>query len=409
MYKTVLIFLLLATFACKKDADPIFPEREGLFTPLQKKVAGAANRFGFDLFHAVNQTKKTQNIFISPLSVSMALGMTLNGADGETYDAMQSTLALTGLSQEEINQNYRGLINTLHTVDDQVTFEIANSIWYRNTMTFREDFLQRVEDYFYAMIQGLDFNDPASVAIINGWVKEKTHDKIETIIDYIDPLAVMFLINAIYFNGTWYYAFEEEETKAAEFTLEDGSEVTCDLMQQQADLAYFSNDLFQAVDLPYGEGAFRMAILLPQADNVFDDLMQQVTADNWSLWQTQFEQKNGVIYLPKFKLAFADTMNNELVDLGMGIAFGGEANFTRMYQPGGLYIGIVIHKSFVDVNEAGTEAAAVTAVGVLRGGSNEPSADFIMRMDHPFIFIIYEQQSNSILFMGKILKPVVDE
>jgi serine protease inhibitor len=248
MHKIVLIFLPLLIISCKKDNSPISSEHEDLFTPLQKQVAGAANRFGFDLFQTINQTIPAENIFISPLSVSMALGMTLNGAAGATYDSMQATLALTDLSQEAINQNYQGLINILQTVDNQVTFEIANSIWYRNSITFRQDFMQRAADYFYAMVQGLDFSDPASVDIINGWVKEKTHNKIDRIIDKIDGSIVMFLINAIYLYGSWYYAFDAEATQPAEFTMENGSKVTCCLMQQQADLAYFSNDLFQAVD-----------------------------------------------------------------------------------------------------------------------------------------------------------------
>lgn len=221
-------FILIGFFQC--TSNPFTPDIREL-TQAEKGLVEADNKFGLKLFKEVVFEEDTdKNILISPLSVSMALGMTYNGANGSTEEAMRTTLELSDLTLEEINESYKSLIEYLVGLDPEVEFDIANSIWYRQGWTFEEDFLGRCETYFNALVNGLDFNDPNAKDIINDWVSENTNGKIEEIVDYIDPLDVMFLINAIYFNGTWTYEFDENLTQEDMFNLLDGSQISCEMM-----------------------------------------------------------------------------------------------------------------------------------------------------------------------------------
>ncbi|MFQ5866019.1 MAG: serpin family protein, partial [bacterium] len=289
----------------------------------------------------------------------------------------------------------------------EVIFQIANSIWYRQGMTFEEEFINLNKTFFNALVRALDFSDPNSVNIINDWVKENTNGKIEKIIDRIDPGIVMFLINAIYFKGTWTYEFDKELTQDDFFTLPDGSQKACKMMIQTGEFNYFENDDFQAIDLPYGQGQFSMTIFLPRASKDVDSLVEELDAQNWNSWLSSFSADSVTLQLPKFKLEYEIKLNDVLTALGMGIAFTpGGADFTRMYKAGGLWIDYVKHKTFVEVNEEGTEAAAVTVVAIIRSGGG-PEIKF-MRVDRPFVFVIRENHSQTILFMGKMVEPTFE-
>ena len=373
-------------------------------TTLEKRLVESNNKFGFKLFKEIVKEEQDKNVFISPLSVSMALGMTLNGANGGTKEAMEQTLELLGLTMEEINESYKSLIELLTQLDPKVLFQIANSIWYRQEMTFEEDFINLNKTYFDALVQGLDFNDPNTVNIINEWVKDNTNGKIEKIIENIDPQIVMFLINAIYFKGTWMYEFDEDLTQDDWFTLPDGSHKSCKMMMQTGEFNYMENDEFQTIDLPYGDGGFRMTIFLPKPTMGIDALLAEFNEENWNTWLTRFAKDSVTIQLPKFTLEYEIRLNDVLKALGMGIAFSGQADFTRMYKPGGLFIDYVKHKTFVEVNEEGTEAAAVTVVAMTDSAGGSRNMIF-MRVDRPFVFVIRENHSQSILFMGKIVEP----
>ncbi len=377
-------------------------------TSIEKALVEADNSFGLKVFRAINNDEKDKNVFISPLSISMALGMTLNGANGATKEAMQNALELAGLSDQQINENYQSLIDLLKGLDPKVKFQIANSIWYRNDFAFKESFININKQYFYAKVAGLDFTNPQSVKIINGWVEDNTNGKIKKIVDQIDPSIVMFLINAIYFKGTWTYEFDKSQTQDDVFNLPDGSQKTVPMMTQSRELPYFENDQFQAVDLPYGDGLFSMTIILPTPEINVDDFLAAFSAENWNQWTGSFSKRNGVLYFPRFKLEYEKLLNDVLKSLGMAVAFDqNQADFTRMFDKVGdmnLFIDKVKHKSFVEVNEEGTEAAAVTSVevGVTSVG---PGSSFVMRVDRPFIFAIREHHSGTILFIGKIVDP----
>ncbi len=388
------VSLLLAS--CEHDvvAPRVFRE----LTPLEKQLVRSDNRFGLKLFREVVQQRPGENVFLSPLSVAMALGMTLNGANGETYQAMQSTLELNGMSQEEINQSYQSLITLLSQLDPHVEFQIANSIWHRQEMTFAPDFLERNRTFFNASVRGVDFNAPGTVALINAWVAQSTHGRIPQILEKIKPDEVMFLINAIYFKGAWSYRFDPAKTQDDWFTTARREQQSCRMMHQhKIILAHLNTDLFQAVALPYGDAGFSMTILLPHPGVTLDSLCAALTDERWAQWQASFAKHELALAMPKFTLTFEMTLNQVLENLGMGIAFSDHADFTRMYEAGGLCISEVKHKTFVEVNEEGTEAAAATSVGI-----GVVSAPPMFRVDRPFVFLISENHSQSILFIGKV-------
>ncbi len=406
MLKLKVTILLVSSFLFIQCSNsPTGPNVRDL-NQLEKQLVTADNQFGFNLFKTINTADKGKSLFISPLSVSMALGMTRNGAAGETERAMQSVLAFDNMSDDEVNQSYRSLIDLLVNLDPKVTMQLANSIWTRQGMTFNEDFLNTNKTYFDAFVQALDFNDANSVAIINNWVKDNTNGKIEKIVDRIDAEAVMFLINAIYFKGTWAFEFDKDLTGDAPFHLADGTETTVRMMHLTGDLNYFENDLFQAVDLSYGAQLYSMMILLPKPDTDIDDLVNLLNAENWQFWNNNLHTTAINLSLPKFKLDYEISLKDVLSAMGMGIAFDPDrADFGRMLSVPEqvLFLTNVKHKTFVEVNEEGTAAAAVTSVEV--GVTSVPER-LSVNVNHPFLFVIRDHNSGAIIFMGKMLEPV---
>ncbi len=373
-------------------------------TQAERKLAQSANSFGFSLFHETNSENLNGNLFISPLSISFALGMAYNGAAGSTREAIQNTLKLGDGTPSEVNDSYKNLIQFLGNLDPNVDFEIANSVWYRLGFPIKNEFIETNQNYFDARVAGLDFDDASAAKAINDWVAEKTRDKIDHIIDSpIDPLTMFFLINAIYFKGVWLNEFDTSLTYDGVFGLPDGSNMDCRMMHQENNFYYFGTEEFQAIDLPYGDSVFSMTIFLPKPQININDFVDQFTEDSYHLWLTSLESKYVKMSMPKFRLECNLTLNNILSTLGMGIAFTEAADFSNIADMT-LYISLVKHKTFVEVDEKGTEAAAVTAITGSTTSIN-PN-DIYMVIDHPFIFVIRENNSNTILFMGKIIEPI---
>jgi serpin B len=286
----------------------------------------------------------------------------------------------------------------LTQLDPDVIFEIANSIWVRMGYPALPQFLDVNQTYFDAETRELDFSRLEAVDIINGWIEEKTHGRIPDALDYIHPLAVMYLVNAIYFKGMWTYQFDPEDTMDAEFINQDSSRTPCHLMRLKGELSYLETDNFQAVDLPYGNGKFSMTILLPQGETTPEDLIAQVTPEIWGQWMASFQVTDLNLCLPRFKLEYGILLNDILASLGMEVAFTPAADFTRINAGGGLFINRVIHKTFVEVDEEGTEAAAVTIVELI-----ETVIGPGMTVNRPFVFAIRENHSGALLFLGKIV------
>ncbi|MBC7186321.1 MAG: serpin family protein [Calditrichaeota bacterium] len=387
---------------CTRDfsVEPVQSQVREL-TPLEKHLTEADNRCGLKLFAELAKEESGKNVFISPLSVALALGMAYNGAAGTTEAALRHTLEFGELSGEEINSSFQSLLSLLSQLDPSVTMQIANSVWYRLGFSVEQEFVRLNQTYLNAEVRGLDFDSPTAPGTINAWVNDKTHGRISSIVDRIDPLTMLYLINAIYFKGTWTRKFDPDLTRDDQFTAADGALVPCRMMAQEGEFSYFEDEEVQAVDLPYGNRMFSMVVVLPKGGVSLQALSGTLDAERWNQWMGRFATRKGSLQMPKFKLAYEASLKRALAALGMAEAFSDTANFTRINPRGGLYISEVKHKSFVEVDEKGTEAAAVTAV-VIGVTSVDPSF-FVMRVDRPFLFAIRERHSGAILFIGRIL------
>ena len=362
------------------------------------EIISANNRFAFSLLAQANLPDR--NLFISPLSASVALGMTMNGAEGETWSQIRNVLGLENLAEEEINASYQSLLELLVGLDSAVQTESGNSVWTRQGFPVHSDFLDAVRETFHAEVAELDFSTSSASERINEWVKAATQGRIEDIVPpRIPETIVMYLINAIYFKGSWTLRFDPSDTRVQPFYLDDGSTRTVPLMTLRRDLPYQENNRFQAVDLPYGGRAFSMTVLLPRQGVSVDDLAASLDAVGWEDIAESFYDTDLQLFLPRFRMAFERTLNDDLVALGMVDAFDHRADFRRLSPVGGLSISEVKQKSWVDVNEEGTEAAAATVVTV------RESSGSVVRADRPFLFFIRERLSGTILFAGKLASP----
>lgn len=366
-------------------------------------VRNASNAFGFDLLQGVVDADLDRSHFISPLSASMALGMTLNGADGSTFEAMRSTLRFGGLPQEEINAAYRGLLDLLADLDPRVTFQVANAVWHTDRLTPLPSFVEAVRKSFDAQVEPIDFLEPGAPSVINRWVRQRTRDRIEEIVP--DPLmnpadVVMYLLNAIYFNGDWTDRFDRAETRSGDFHLADGSTAPVEYMHRTGGFRMGGTADYTVVDLPYGGKAFSMTVVVPRNPTGLIPLVREMDEDHWNRLVESLgaEHPDAGLVLPRFTLEWEGSLNEVLEALGMGLAFRPrEADFSRLFGEPGPFISQVKQKTFVRVDEEGTEAAAVTAVE-MRVVSAPPT----IRVDRPFLFAIRERLSGTILFLGAI-------
>ncbi|HEY5492051.1 MAG TPA: serpin family protein [Gemmatimonadaceae bacterium] len=370
------------------------------------RVRDAANAFAFALWGRINAGQRDTNVFVSPLSASFALGMTLNGAANQTADQMRSALQFGGASLADINGGYKSLIALLTSLDPGVQMQIANSIWYRQEFPFRQAFFDTTKVYFDATVRGLNFSDvAASLAAINGWVSTATNGKIPSVLDDIQAHQVMFLINAIYFKGSWRAKFDPAKTTASTFSAAGNVAQPVQLMHRLDSLAYAELPTYQAADLPYGNAAFTMTVLLPKAGTDVETLASSLTPAVWQALAASFRTTKVDLFLPRLTLKYERRLNGDLQALGMIVPFvAGGADFTLMAPaPAGnqLFIDFVKQNTFVDINEEGTEAAAVTTVGV--GATSMPVYP-VMRVDRPYLFVLRERLTGTVLFMGKIVR-----
>ena len=372
------------------------------------RLVTANTNFGFKLYHEVAKASAGKNVFISPTSVALCLAMTYNGAVGETKEAMERALETQGLTHAELNKAYSQLKTDLESPDPKVQLQIANSLWARKGVSFNPAFIARNKEFYAAEVTALDFADPGAPATINEWVKNKTRNKIEKIVDSIDAQSVLFLINAIYFKGSWSSEFDKAKTKDDTFTTGSGSRKRLPMMTQSGKYNYFESEKFQAVSLPYGGGRVSMYVFLPSPGTGIDQFIASLSPTNWDSWMKQFSKTQGEINLPRFKVEYEITLNDALKTLGMGVAFEPDrADFTGMFQGAqNAFISKVKHKTFAEVNEEGTEAAAVTSTEMVATSVQIPRKPFRMVVDHPFFFAIRDNRTGSVLFLGSITDPM---
>jgi serine protease inhibitor len=374
---------------------------------VETRLANSQNRFAFKLFAELTRSNIEANVFISPASVALALSMAYNGARGETQRAIANTLELGELSLDELNHASAALIESLRALDPQVTLAIANSLWASQDLAFDQEFLRRNQEFYGAQVATLDFGSPSATAAINTWVERSTGGKIEKIVDRIDRSAIMFLINAIYFKGSWAKPFDPRRTRELPFTLLDGRQKKHPLMAQTGKFDYYAGQGFQAVGLPYGAGRTSMYIFLPEQRSSLRAFRRELGHKSWDAWIRHFRQAEGTVVLPRFKLAYEATLNDPLKALGMGVAFDGRrADFSAMVadRKPNVNIDEVKHKTFVELNEEGTEAAAVTSIGMMRT-SMMPQRSFSMVVDRPFFCALRDSQTGALLFLGSIVDP----
>ena len=373
------------------------------------RLQAATNRFAFKLYDQVVKERSGKNTFVSPASVMLALAMTYNGADGTTRQAMGRTLELEGMSLDEVNRSFADLKSALNPTDPKIQLKIANSLWARNGFTLKPDFVKRNKDAFKAEVATLDFANPSAANTINSWVNKNTEGKIDKIVDRIDAAAVLYLINAIYFKGQWQTEFKKADTKPDTFKLPGGDRKDVSMMSQSGTFFYHKGKDFQSVALPYGEGSVSMYIFLPDEKTSLEQFERNLTAENWDMWMNSFQPTPGDLKLPRFKVEWESTLNEALKTLGMTEAFApARANFSQIADVSGgnnLYISEVKHKTWAEVNEEGTEAAAVTSVGVFVTSVQVPREKFEMKVDRPFFFAIRDNRTKVVLFMGSVANP----
>jgi len=365
-------------------------------------VVDGSSKFAFDIFKTFNNEDADKNIFISPLSISVALTMTYNGADGDTKEGMEKVLGYTGIDNALVNESYKNLISHLKKVDKDISLNIANSIWIREGELINKEFITRNEKNFNAEVSSLDFSDSKSVDTINQWIEKETKGKIEKMLmGPIDPNIVMYLINAIYFKGGWTNPFKPEMTSKANFYAYDGNTITVDMMSRTDDYEYAKGKGYKAIRLPYGKDKTSMHVVLPDEGVDINEFIENMTPEQWNDIKTSLKKTSGVqLKLPKFKLEYGiKSLSGSLKDLGMEKAFASNADFCGIRE--GIYIDDVLHKAVIEVNEEGSEAAAATVVIMASSAPIEPAA-FIA--DRPFIFFITDDTTGTILFMGKVLK-----
>jgi serpin B len=380
-------------------APPLLTGLPRALTTGETAAVEANNGFAWRLLTTVSQAEPGANQFVSPLSVSLALGMVALGARGTTATEMATGLGFAGLSPAEIGASEKTLVALIQGLDPLTDFTIANSLWIERTFTVRPEFLAAAKDDYDADATTLDFSSPTAVTTINDWVNRKTHGKIPTILDAIAPEEVLFAINATYFKAPWRTAFDPAQTRDQSFTEQNGQTQSVPFIHREISAPYFADATVQAMDLWYGNGAYTMTVLLPRPGTDVDALVASLNPTRWATIIGGLNPQELVFAMPKLVLEYKRHLNDDLAALGIlhaldpqGADLSGIAG-----NPGDLYITRVDHKTYVSIDEQGTEAAAVTDVGV--GVTSAPSG---MIVDHPFVFVIRERWSGTILFLGRI-------
>jgi serine protease inhibitor len=377
-------------------------------SPADQQLAAANNGFAFKLLQQLAQAQPVANIFISAYSASTVLQMVGNGAAGRTKAEMQQVLGTTGLSSAAVNAANKDISSSLNNFNTNVILTTANAIWYRQGAPVKPDFIACNQQFFGITVDALNFADPHSVDVINAWANEKTHGKISRIADgMIDPIYTrLFLANAVYFKGKWAEPFEVKDTKDRPFYLRGGSQKIIPMMTQAKTFTYRRGTGYQAVRLPYHGENLAMYVFLPDTNSSPEKLLGIMNGDTWQrVTKPGFSEKEGTLVLPKFKLEYSVELNQPLQALGMKAAFDSlGADFSGIAPQ--LFISAARQKTFLEVKEEGTEAAAVTGMALQSGGiAMPPPNPFQMIVDRPFLFLIEDRLTGTILFMGILFDP----
>jgi len=382
----------------------------GEITADTRKVADSVNKLAIDLYGRLS--KQDGNLFFSPASISSALAMTYAGAAGGTEKEMITVLhfAETGLPRERFHEAFGTLTSLLNSSNERGGYLLntANRLWGQRSTRFQEDFLTLTREQYGAELMRVDFaKGEAARRVINRWVEKQTRDKIVDLIPggVLNQYTRLVLTNAIYFNGAWEHEFSKEAPKEAPFYLSSGEKIETKMMHQQEDFRYAAIDGLQVLELPYVGHEISMVVLLPEKRDGLADLEGKLSAENVQGWIFLLRKREVKLQLPKFKLTSQFQLSSELKALGMTTAFSDRADFSRMSTDERLKISEVLHKAFVDVNEQGTEAAAATAVIIKATAAPIPQEPVEFNADHPFVFLLRDNRTGAILFLGRVVDP----
>ena len=427
--------LVCGVGGCRQTVRPV-PTRHYAFVPavpatpaaraaaadiaLASRIAAADNRFGLRLFEALCKTKGDKNVCVSPLSVALALQMACNGASGATQAAMSKTLELDGMTLDDVNKSNTALLNAL-PASEQIqpntktrtaapqeyapppppSLDIANSLWLRDARAIHPDFMQQTQKHYKAQVSDLQ-NAPDS---INAWVKLRTHGKIGQIIGADDVQnAIAVLVNAVYFKAAWEKSFDTLPGDRL-FHLANGAIRTSKMMSLKADYGYYVDDTLQIVSLPYHESKLDMVLVLPNAQTNLNEFVSRITPDEWQKWTGQMSWGEGTVEMPRFRVEYGVDCTGALAVLGMGEAFGPRADFGAMSRSP-LFISKVMHKTYMDVDEKGTEAAAAATMEMLAMSETfSVKKPFKITLDRPFLYAIRDRQTGALLFIGTLADP----
>ena len=394
---------------CGGDAASKPPKETTQPVQITDEIRAANAQFALTMLQQLDYPNAGDNLCISPLSLSLALSMMLNGAEGETYDAIAKTLGYTEQKLDAVNAQARALSRLLKPADESITTHMANGLWVQQGFPLKPDFLRALLSYYETRTETVDFrNAEAAANAINAWVKEQTQGLIEKLFQAsdFDAQTRLALVNTLYFEGAWQYPFPKDATQDAPFYLENGKTKQVPMMRLSERLPYYKGDGFEAVALPYGRGDYRFYLFLPDKGRTVADLRKQLTSENWGKWLGAFRVVQGSLQMPRFKIEAKYDLKPPLSALGMGVAFDPDrADFSRIadVSPERLFIQKAIQKAVVEVDEEGTKAAAAT--GVTIGLTSVPIDQFNLVADRPFLFAIVHQPTGTVLVLGVVRQP----
>ncbi len=405
--RIIIMFVIIAVVAagCTSANESGEPDKLSGEVSDKVSIAEAYSRFGFELYNIEASLNRSRNVFISPVSVALALAMTAGGADGETLAQMRQALNLEDIEEDTLKDGNLEIIQGLKKEDKEVILSIANSIWLRKSLEFKKEFKNDTRKFFLAEVFPI-----TTVKKINNWVSDETRGKISQIIDSISKDDIAYLINAIYFKGTWKKEFDPEKTSKKDFHTPGGSVKSVDMMKRKGSFRYLDGEKFKGVVLPYTDEKTVMVLLLPDEDSNLKELHDKLDFESWRSWREGFTKREGTVEIPRLEIEYNSQLKSQLSKVGMKMAFDPTgADFSRMCVPGGgrnVYIDDVLHKTYLKVDEKGTEAAGVTAVVMKMTSAMEQPEPFRLVFDRPYFLVIEDTESGLPLFMGSISDPL---
>lgn len=370
-----------------------------------KDISQAKNNFAFALFKTSIQHNPNEiNRFISPQSIFMDFAMLYNAAENKTKKAMEKALFLGDAHRKTLNSYEADFLNKLPHIDSTVTLTIANAIWHRKDLTPKPEFLSINRAFYKAKIEAANFKNPNTVDDINHWVSENTAGKIPSLIDQIAPGEALFLLNAVYFKGQWKYEFKSSQTQELDFFTAQ-QPIKTPFMFKDRRYNYAQNDQMELIEIPYGNGNYSMLALLPAKNSSVHALVENLNTTEFDALLVSLQSRSLKLWFPKWEIEYsADQLVDNLTALGMGIAFQNNADFSGLFDSERTKISQVKHKTYIKVDEEGTEAAAATSIGMVTTSMPMPT-EKELRFDRPFVYLIYEKTTNTILFIGTMDNP----